>query len=64
MNHIPVFIYNWVDKRQRIPWLVRKLYPTLHFCEDLDFLLLARDHKTCGSVFYELMAECENNKCL
>jgi hypothetical protein len=59
---IPIFLYNWVEKRQRIPWYIHKVYPDLHFCEDLDYLLLNRSHKTCGNVFYELMAECEANK--
>ena len=37
------WLYNWIDKRGRIPKWVRWIYPRAHFCCELDYLLVLTD---------------------
>lgn len=36
----PHWLYRWIDERGRIPWIVRKLWPSAHWCPAMDDLLL------------------------
>lgn len=43
----PGWLYRWIDRRGRIPWLVRKLWPTAHWCPEMDELLVVENIDDC-----------------
>lgn len=49
---MPIRLYKWIDRREHVPWIIRKvLWPGTHFCVEMDYLLVASDNKDncfCG----------------
>jgi hypothetical protein len=48
---LPNFIYDWIVSRGRIPKLIHKLYPSLHWCYDWDDMLVydkMDEYESCG----------------
>lgn len=43
----PKWLYKWVDDRGRIPFWVLWLWPTAHFCREVDYLLIIDDARVC-----------------
>ena len=36
----PEWLREWIDNRGSIPWLVRLIWPTAHWCPEMDQLLI------------------------
>lgn len=43
----PNWVYRWVDRRGSIPWIVRRLWPTAHWCPEMDSLLIIDNVMDC-----------------
>lgn len=47
VRRCPNWLYRWVARRGAIPWIVRKLWPTAHWCTEMDALLVIDNVNDC-----------------
>lgn len=47
MIRCPNWLYNWIDRRGRIPGWVWWLWPLAHWCPEMDALLIVDNHMDC-----------------
>lgn len=40
-------LWDWLDRRGRIPFFVRWVFPRAHFCSEMDGLLILDDEHNC-----------------
>lgn len=44
-------LYRWIDNRGRIPAWVRWVYPSAHFCPEMDGLLILTEQDKRNNCF-------------
>ncbi len=54
---MPNRLYEWIDRRERVPWWVRVLWPECHFCHEFDGLL--RESTTDRDPFGRVEFRCD-----
>ena len=43
----PRWLYRWIDRRGRIPLIVRRIWRNAHFCPEMDCLLVIDNTMDC-----------------
>jgi hypothetical protein len=47
VRRCPGWLWRWIDRRSRIPWWARLLWPKAHFCPEMDELLVIDNTTDC-----------------
>lgn len=51
IRKMPHWLYKWLDRTGRMPWLVRLIWPGTHYCSEMDDLLVTPEEANdcfCG----------------
>ncbi len=40
-------LYKWIDRRNSIPFWVRWIFPNVHWCPEMDEMLIMGDYGDC-----------------